>query len=372
MNPSIPSFEESPAPNAGADVLVVDDTVANLRLLEGLLREHGFRVRPVTSGAQALKAAARQVPDIILLDINMPEMDGYTVCERLKEDEILRRVPVLFISALDETIDKVRAFGVGGVDYVTKPFQFAELLARMQTHLTLRRLQTDLERHNQNLHVLVRAQLTEIYASQLATILAMSKLAESRDDDTGQHLERVQAYCNLLGKAMQQDPRYAGIVDREYVMNLVHASPLHDIGKVGIPDAVLCKPGRLTPEEFEVMKTHADIGAKTLQAVLDQYPSNEYIQMGLAIAHFHHEKWDGSGYPTGRSGSDIPLCARIMAIADVYDALTSERCYKKAMSHDESLGILVQGAGTHFDPYLMPFLRMVADDFRQVRLERGQ
>ena len=351
-----------------ADILVVDDTVANLHLLEGLLREQGFKVRPVTSGPQAIKAAARECPDLILLDINMPEMDGYTVCKKLKEDEILRRVPVIFISALSETMDKVKAFSAGGVDYVTKPVQFEEVLARVQAHLTIRRLQAGLERHNWNLHILVKAQMAEISDSQRATIFALSKLAESRDDDTGHHLERVQAYCKLLGGAMHRDERYSEVVTEEFLENLVYASPLHDVGKVGIPDAILCKPGKLTDEEFATMKSHTLIGAKTLKSVLDSYPGNAFVQMGLEIARSHHEKWDGSGYPDRLVGADIPLSARIMAVADVYDALTSERCYKKAMPHDDAMDIIVQGAGMHFDPYLMPFIRHVAEEFRAVRV----
>lgn len=351
-----------------ANILVVDDTVANLRLLEGLLREQGFKVRPVTNGPEAIKAATRECPDLILLDINMPEMDGYEVCRRLKEDDVLSRVPVIFISALNETMDKVKAFGVGGVDYVSKPFQFEEVLARVQAHLTIRRLQAGLERHNWNLHVLVRAQMAEISDSQRATIFALSKLAESRDDDTGQHLDRVQAYCRLLGTALHDDPRYAEVVTEEFLENLIYASPLHDIGKVGIPDAVLCKPGKLTPEEFATMKTHTLIGAKTLKSVLDSYPGNAFVQMGLEIARSHHEKWDGSGYPDRLTGTDIPLSARIMAVADVYDALTSERCYKNAMPHDDAMDIIVQGAGNHFDPYFMPFIRQVAEGFRAVRM----
>lgn len=360
------------SPGYAPDILIVDDTIANLRLLEGLLREQGFRVRPVTSGALALKAAERQCPDLILLDINMPEMDGYETCRRFKENEVLRRVPIIFLSALSDTGDKVKAFEAGGVDYVTKPFQFEEVLARVRTHLTIRQLQAGLEQHNWNLHVLVKAQLAEIFESQHATILALSKLAESRDDDTGQHLDRVKAYCKLLGEALRGDPHYAPIINDEFCENLVFASPLHDIGKVGIPDAVLCKPGKLTDEEFAVMRTHTTIGAATLKTVLNRYPSNKFIQMGLEIARSHHEKWDGTGYPDRIAGLDIPLSARVMAIADVYDALTSERCYKKAMPHEKALDIIVDGAGTHFDPYLMPSLGKVAEGFREVRTALAQ
>lgn len=350
-------------------ILIVDDTSANLRLLTGLLEEHGFHARPVPNGPLALKAVETDPPDLILLDINMPGMSGYEVCETLKANRPTRAIPIIFISALSETLDKVKAFGLGGVDYVTKPFQFEEVLARVRTHLELRRLQAELEEHNTNLQGLVRLQVAEISNAQQATILAMSKLAESRDDDTGKHLERVQTYCRILAEDLRNHDRFADIITDTFIENIERASPLHDIGKVAIPDAILCKPGKLTPEEFEIMKTHTTHGAHTLEAVHARYPNNSFIRMGIEIARNHHERWDGKGYLGGLQGDRIPLSARVMSVADVYDALTSERCYKRAFSHEESAEILVQCKGTQFDPDIVEAFERVAQQFRDTRLE---
>jgi len=331
-------------------ILVVDDSRDNCNILQRLLEVRGYRVRTATGGIPALEAVENAPPDLILLDIGMPDMDGYRVCMRLKENERLREIPVLFLSAFDDADDKVRAFQSGGVDYVTKPFQYEEVFSRIETHLKIRRLQVQLETHNRDLEKLVAEQVQEISESQLATIFALAKLAESRDEDTGAHLERVQTLCRLLAARLAEEPRFKDHIGQAYILNIHHASPLHDIGKVGIPDGILLKPGRLTPEEFEAMKAHTTLGAETLAAVRQTYPKNSLLGMGIAIAKSHHERWDGKGYPEGLAGGDIPLSARIMAVADVYDALRSKRCYKPSFSHEKSLAILLEGRGTAFDP----------------------
>ena len=235
-------------------ILIVDDTPANLTLLSKMLQGQGYRVVAFLRGRMALEAAAKTPPDLILLDINMPEMDGFEVCRRLKADASLKDIPVLFISALTETMDKVKAFSLGGVDYVSKPFQPEEVTARVETHLRLRRLQLELMKTNLHLEDRVKEQVREISDSQLATILAMSKLAECRDDDTGRHIERTQAFCVLLAGELRKNPRYAESIGEAFVENIGRAAPLHDIGKVGIADQILLKAGKLTPEEFEIMK----------------------------------------------------------------------------------------------------------------------
>lgn len=336
-------------------IVIVDDTPENLMVLSGMLRERGYEVRPVTSGKLALQAIRSQPPDLILMDVNMPELNGYEVCEQIKSEDSLMSIPVIFISALSETLDKVRAFTVGGVDYITKPFQFEEVHARVETHLKLSRLMTNLED-------LVREQVKEITSSQMTTILAMARLAQSRDDATGTHLERVQGYCKLLAEELSTLPRYKDLIDRHYIDLVFKASALHDIGKVGIPDSVLLKPGVLTAAEFEIMKQHTVIGAKTLEEVRVSYPQNEFIEIGVQMARWHHERWDGSGYPDGLVREDIPLAARIMSIADVYDALKSERCYKKSYSHEESCKIIIADNGKLFDPDLV-------DVFKRVNME---
>ena len=353
----------APQRTGNETIMAVDDTPANLAILVELLGRRGYRVAAFPRGSMALKAAALEAPDLILLDIMMPGMDGFEICMRLKEDEKLREIPVLFISALDDPAGKVRAFAAGGVDYVTKPFQEEELAARVRTHLDLGRMRKELERHNHYLEDLVREKVREISESQLATILALSRLAESRDDVTGKHIERSRSYCRLLALCLREDPRFRETVTDEFVENIFHAAPLHDIGKVGIPDRILLKPEKLTPEEFEIMKTHAALGAGTLERVLEEYPGNGLVKMGITLTRYHHEKWDGSGYPDGLSGEDIPLGGRIMALADVYDALRSNRPYKEAFSHEKSVGIILSGKGSHFDPAVVDAFEACAAEF---------
>lgn len=347
-------------------IMIVDDTPANLKLLTEMLQGQGCRVLALPDGAKALAAAARRPPDLILLDITMPEMSGFEVCERLKADPALRDIPVIFISALTETADKVKAFSAGGVDYVTKPFQFEEVHARVRTHLRLRTLQLELDRRNRDLEQLVKEKVAEISDSQLATIVALANLAESRDETTGAHIERTQALCSLLATALRADPRYAGGVTDAFVESIYHAAPLHDVGKVGISDAILLKPGKLTGAEFETMKTHSTIGADTLQSARRKYPRNVLLNMGIAIARSHHERWDGTGYPDGLAGEDIPLSARVMAVADVYDALRAKRPYKEPFTHAEAVKVIVDGSGTHFDPALVEAFKAVAARFDEV------
>jgi putative two-component system response regulator len=356
------------------NIMVVDDTPANLKLLADMLGEHGYEVRPLPSGKAALKAASIDPPDLILLDINMPEMKGYEVCERLKADPLLREIPVIFISALNEIEDKIQAFRHGGVDYVTKPFQFEEVLARVETHLTLRRYQAVLQRHNTHLSELVNEQVKDILVAneklvdaQLATIVAMSRLAETRDSDTGQHIERTQSFCRMLACELRNTPQFADMIDTQYPENIYNAAPLHDIGKVAILDAILLKPGKLTVEEFEIMKTHTTIGAQTLQSVQIRHPDNVLIALGIELAYTHHEKWNGEGYPRGLSGDNIPLSGRIMALADVYDALTSARCYKNSFTHEQSCAIIAEGRGTQFDPAVTDAFFTLEKAFRETR-----
>ncbi|MCF8092287.1 MAG: two-component system response regulator [Desulfotignum sp.] len=329
-------------------VMTVDDTPANLELLQGILQKQGYEVAAFPRGAMALKAAAKNPPDLVLLDIMMPEMDGFEVCRRFKDHPELKEIPILFISALDDPAKKIRAFSEGGLDYVTKPFQEEEVLARVNTHLCLHQAKKELERHNHDLEDLVEEKVEEISDSQLATILAVSKLTEYRDDDTGRHIERTQTFCKILAQKLSNTP-YTDI-SPEFIDNIYHAAPLHDIGKVGIPDNILLKPGKLTPDQFETMKTHTTIGAKTLQQVRNRYPGNAFINMGIALTRSHHEKWDGTGYPDGLAGKEIPLSGRIMALADVYDALRAARPYKKPFPHEKACRIIREDAGTHFDP----------------------
>ncbi|TYB33830.1 MAG: two-component system response regulator [Flexistipes sinusarabici] len=350
-------------------IMLVDDTPENLKYLEDILQKEGYNTSAFPSGAMALRAADRTPPDLILLDIMMPEMDGFEVCHKLKEDEKLKEIPVIFISALDDTTNKVRAFSEGGVDYVTKPFQQEEVLSRIKTHLNLRRSQQELQKYSLHLEELVDEKVKEISESQVATIHALSSLAEHRDDDTGQHIRRTQHFCKLLAEQLRKNPKYSERVTDSFIYNIYCAAPLHDIGKVGIADNILLKPGKLTDDEFEIMKGHVMIGVRTLESVQKDYPNNEFINMGVRLTKSHHEKWDGSGYPDGLSGEDIPLCGRIMAVVDVYDALRSKRPYKEPFPHEKAVEIIQKDTGTHFDPDVAEAFMMLEKEFARIRDE---
>ena len=336
---------------AHSRILIVDDSPEAIEVLAHALPEH-CRRQAALSGEKAIRLleSSRDLPDLILLDVMMPGMDGYEVCRRIKLDERLKGIPVIYLSALTDTRDKVKAFEQGGVDYIEKPFKLEEVRARVETHLKLHYLQKEIEAYNKNLELMVEEKVKEISESQTATIFALAKLAESRDVDTGDHLLRIQDFCRLLADNLSRHSKYQDRINAEYIDNLQKASPLHDIGKVGIRDAILLKPGKLSPEEFEEMKGHTVIGADTLREVYQKYPGNYFIKIGIEIAQSHHEKWDGSGYPEGLCEEQIPLSARIMALADVYDALRSKRVYKEAFPHEKALEIILQGSGKHFDP----------------------
>lgn len=359
-----------------SSILVVDDNEMNRDLLLRRLGDGGFNLSAAANGEEALDMMRAHAFDLVLLDIMMPILDGYETLEVIQKDPVLRRVPVIMITALDDVDSAVRCIEMGAVDYVTKPFNPVLLRARVDASLDRKRMsdleeqrRIEIESHNQSLSEEVRAKVLEISQSQLAAIFAMSKLAESRDPETGEHLERMREYCKLLSEQLSCMPKFRHIIDRTFVDNIYAASPLHDIGKVGIDDNVLLKPGALNDEEWILMKQHPIIGAETLREVDRQHPGNDFIHTGIDIAEGHHEKWDGSGYPYGLSGEKIPLVARILALGDVYDALTSKRCYKDAFSHEKSRDIIFEGNGSHFDPDVVLAFREAEDEFRKVRQE---
>ncbi len=349
------------------DILIVDDLPDNLRLLVNILSKHDYLLRTLSSGALALQAIERRPPDLILLDITMPEMDGFEVCRRLKADPRFNHIPIIFISALSDTSNKVRAIREGGVDYITKPFQVEEVTARIETHLHLQSLREELRERNENLEKIVKEKVQELTAAQNATIRAMTKLAEARDDDTGVHIERIRIFCRILAVELKKHPDFSQFISGDFIENLFQASPLHDIGKIAIRDSILLKPGKLDPGEFEIMKTHTTIGSRNMEDVQKEYPKNSFISMGIKIARSHHERWDGSGYPDGLSGETIPLCARIMSLADVYDALRSRRVYKEPFSHEKSRSIILEGSGGQFDPRVIDAFLTLEDEFETIR-----
>ncbi|NQD36156.1 response regulator [Permianibacter sp. IMCC34836] len=355
----------SPGPSV-IRVMIVDDAPENLLLLQDMLSQHGCEVVAFASGAQALKAAKLEPPDLILLDITMPEMDGYQVCETLRAHPRLANTPVIFLSALGSTEDKVRAFQAGGVDYITKPFQFEEVQARINTHFRLHQLQMQLEFQNQHLQELVEAKAKQLSESQLATIFALAKLADSRDGELSFRLDQIRLYCKLIAETLRLGSPYADEINPEFVTLIQHAAPLHDIGEVVVPEAVLLKPGKLTPEEWQVMKSHAEIGERTLNSIAAYHQDNAFIRMGIEIAGGHHERWDGSGYPRGLAGTDIPLSARIMAVVDVYAALRSTRSYRTELSHADAVATITAAAGSQFDPIVVAAFVELAPQFERI------
>jgi len=350
-----------------ATVLVVDDTPANLTLLAEILKPD-YRVQLAVSGAKALEICRRQPPDLVVLDVLMPELDGYEVCRRLKADPATRRVPVVFLTALTRPEDESAGFEAGGADFIHKPFNPATVRARVRTHLQLKLAEDQLLRHNAQLSGELDARRREVERLRDTTLFVMVSLAEFRDADTGNHIQRTQEYVRTLAQWIAARPGGPADLTEHAIDELAKAAPLHDIGKVAIPDGILLKPGKLSPDEWRIMQTHAEHGADLLQRAIDRLGDDAGLMLtyGKQIARHHHEKWDGSGYPDGLAGESIPLPARLMAVADVYDALISVRPYKRAMSHDEALAFIREGAGSHFDPHVVEALDACLDEVRSI------
>jgi putative two-component system response regulator len=359
------------SPNESPTVLVVDDTPTNLKLLNDLLKDN-YRVKLANNGIRALDLAAAAPPDLVLLDIMMPEMDGYEVCRRLKASEATQHVPVLFLTAKTEIEDEELGFSVGAVDFIHKPISPPIVLARVKTHLQLKAWQDFLQDQNAWLKQEVERRLSDVNRLQEASILVMVSLAEFRDECTGNHIRRTQEYVRILAEQLARQPQYADQLAVPQIELIVKSAPLHDIGKIAIPDHILLKPGKLTAEEFEVMKTHAMRGYEMLKTAGQHMgEQGDFLAMAMDIARWHQEKWDGSGYPDGLAGERIPLAARLMAVADVFDALTTSRPYKTAMSHEQAVAIIEQGSGVHFDPRLIEAFLAVQDEFRRIAAHWG-
>ena len=331
--------------NGAVVILAVDDNPNNLKVLFDLLDTHEFEVLTATSGEIALKRLEHVRPDMILLDVRMPGIDGFETCRRLKSGETTREIPVIFMTALTDTEDKVKGFEVGAVDYITKPFQTEEVLARVTTHLNMHQLQRELRAKNalladreRHLRYLVDEKTQHIEHITLALVNALEQANALNDADTGQHLKRIGVYSAFLAEKYGCEP--------DFVKRIKLYAPLHDVGKVGLPDAILKKTGKYTPKDYHAMQQHVVFGAHLLDG-------RGIDVMARNIALYHHEKWDGSGYVHHLSGDQIPLEARIVALADVYDALSSKRAYKEAFAEDKVDQIIQSEAGKHFDPQLV-------------------
>ena len=320
-------------------VLIVDDIPANIKILVGALREN-YRLVVATSGLDAIKAAMEKKPDLILLDVMMPGMDGYEVCKRLKSQPETMDIPVIFVTAMDEEKDETRGFLLGAVDYIVKPVNPVIVKARVQTHIALRKAQRELQRHRDELEEIVLERTRELRETQVEITNRLVQAAEYHDHQTSRHITRMAHYCVILGRAHGM---------REHELTLFfHASAMHDIGKLGISDAILHKKGTLTPDEFEEMKRHTLIGADLLYGA-----DNELMNMAHLIALTHHEKWDGTGFPLGLCEEEIPFSGRVAALCDVFDALSSKRPYKDAWPLSEAKKVIVEQKGIHFDPYVV-------------------
>ena len=360
-------------------LLIIDDTPQNLAVLGELLRPY-YRIRAVNSGERALRAAGTDPrPDLILLDVMMPEMDGYEVLRHLRDNAQTRDIPVIFITAMVATKDEERGLELGAVDYITKPFNPSIVLARVRTQLELKQARDRLAEQNDWLEREVARRMHENLLIQDLSVRALACLAEARDNETGQHIVRTQLYVDVLARNLAEHERFSAALAGPKLGMIVKASPLHDLGKVGIPDSILLKPGRFTAEEFEIMKTHTTIGADAITKAMAQALAGADDAMAeradsafafLKVAHEislgHQEKWDGSGYPAGAAGDAIPVSARLMALADVFDALMSRRVYKPPMTLDEATRIIIDGRGSHFDPAVVDAFVACRERFAEI------
>ena len=311
-----------------ASLLLVDDEPVNLRVLKQTLGDD-YRLLFAKSGEEAIKLVASEQPDLILLDVMMPNMTGIEVCERLKQNSASRHIPIIFVTALSDAVDEAKGLNAGAVDYISKPISPAVVRARVKTHLSL-------------------VQADELKRTRLQVIQRLGRAAEYKDNETGMHVMRMSHYSQTLALAAGFSPAAAE--------QLLHAAPMHDIGKIGIPDSIMLKPGKLDEQEFAIMRKHPEIGAEILGEA-----DSELMRLAISVALTHHEKWDGSGYPRGLAGKDIPIEGRIVALADVFDALTSKRPYKEAWSIEQTMGYIKQQSGTHFDPELVVLLEQNID-----------
>ena len=348
-------------------VLVIDDAPENLALMSGLLKD-SYKVKVANHGELGLKVAlAAPPPDLILLDIMMPDLDGYEVCRRLKSNPASRAIPVIFLSAKTDVQDEEKGLLLGAVDYISKPISPSLMLARVATQIALH-AKTESLRVDSTVRDPEQArQIADLSAAQDVTILAMTSLAETRDSDTGNHIRRIQHYVQALAQSLKDHPRFADQLGPQAISLLFKSAPLHDIGKFGIPDRILLKPSSLSPEEFDIMKTHTTLGFEAIEqaekALGLQAP---LLRTAKEIVLSHQEKWDGSGYPQGLKGDEIPMAARLMAVADVYDALISQRVYKAALPHDRAVQIVFQGRGSHFDPDMVDAFIGIQDEFEAI------
>ena len=338
-------------------ILVIDDEVRNIKLLESLLKPEGYEVLSATNGGEALEVAATAAPDLILLDIMMPGMDGYEVAGRLKLDPRSKAIPIIVVTSLDDRASRIAALNMGVEEFLAKPVDRAELWVRVRNLLRLKKYGDELARQAMLLETRVAERTAELATAQHETLVGLQRAAAFHDDDSGRHVQRISMFCAELATALGQDPKFVELIR--------HASALHDIGKIAVPDRILRKEGPLDAAEWEIMKTHTTAGAKMLEGA-----KSPYLMMGRQIALSHHERWDGSGYPQALAGNRIPLAARIMSVADVYDALRTRRPHKPAVDHNAAIAAIVRGdertSPRHFDPAVLDAFRRSTARFAEI------
>jgi putative two-component system response regulator len=328
-------------------ILVVDDNLANLKNIQ-LQLTGDYQVLLAKSGAQALQICLQRIPDLILLDVDMPEMDGFETLSRIKDIQILNRIPVIFLTANHDVSTEVRALESGVVDFITKPVEKSILLHRLKLHLKFAAYQDYLEKTVKEL--------------EDSIIISFAEMVESRDKNTGYHIQRTQRYVTLIGRELIRQGCFSGVLNKRELSLITRGALLHDIGKIGISDNILLKPGRLDDKEFGIMKTHTIIGAELLKDMYLRMPTQYYLNYAIQIAESHHEKYNGTGYPYGLKGDAIPLCSRIMAVADVFDAVAEDRIYRRAINPKEAFNLIVEGRGTHFDPQIIDAFIAIQDE----------
>ena len=348
-------------------LLAVDDSPDTIALLYAILKDE-YTVKVATSGQKALELLSNGLnPALILLDVLMPNIDGFETCKRIKNNDRTAHIPVIFLTGKSDIDTEKKCFEHGAEDFVSKPPSPLTLKARVKTQLRLKQARDFLTDKNAYLEEEVDRRTKEISQLQDVTMLAMGSLAETRDNETGNHIKRTQSYIRILAEELSKTGVCSDILNESVIERLYKSAPLHDIGKIGIPDTILLKPGPLTPEEFEIMKQHTIIGRNAIITAEESFKaSTSFLSEAHDITWTHHEKWDGSGYPRGLAGCDIPLSGRLMAVVDVYDALRSKRVYKESFSHDKSVDIIVQGKGTHFDPTIIDAFLHIVDSFREI------
>ncbi len=347
-----------------ATVLVVDDAVDVLSLLSAVLKPL-YRVRVATSGQKALEVmGGAERPDLILLDIMMPGLDGYEVCTRLKSDPHTRDIPIIFLTAKTDIADEERGLELGAVDYITKPVSPPIVRARVKAQLLLKASADFLRDKNAFLEQQVDRRTMEVRAIQEVMLFGLASLAETRDNETGNHIRRTQHYVKALAEHLRDHPRFRNFLSDYTIAMLFRSAPLHDIGKVGIPDGILLKPGPFLPAEYEIMKAHSALGKDAIEKAESKLGFKvEFLHIAKEIAYSHHEKWDGSGYPQKLAGDAIPISARLMALADVYDAIINRRVYKNPYPHAHAVDVILKGRGTHFDPAVVDAFFVIQQEF---------